>query len=96
MVNIEKIGDVTEINQLISIGKEKGYLTYEEVNNVLPSNLVAPEQIDDLMHLFGQYVLGRHTGPATGRGSRHAVPAYASATAWGPEEYSAHMARTKD
>jgi len=54
MVNIEKIGDVTEINQLISIGKEKGYLTYEEVNNVLPSNLVAPEQIDDLMHLFGE------------------------------------------
>ncbi len=54
MVNLEKIGDVTEINQLISIGKEKGYLTYEEVNNVLPSNLVAPEQIDDLMHLFGE------------------------------------------
>ena len=54
MVNIEKIGDVTEINQLFSIGKEKGYLTYEEVNNVLPSNLVAPEQIDDLMHLFGE------------------------------------------
>ena len=54
MVNIEKIGDMTEINQLISIGKEKGFLTYEEVNNVLPSNLVAPEQIDDLMHLFGE------------------------------------------
>jgi len=54
MVNIEKIGDMTEINQLISLGKEKGFLTYEEVNNVLPSNLVAPEQIDDLMHLFGE------------------------------------------
>ena len=54
MVNIEKISDMTEITQLISIGKEKGFLTYEEVNNVLPSNLVAPEQIDDLMHLFGE------------------------------------------
>ena len=40
MANVEKIADVTEINQLISLGKEKGYLTYEEVNNVLPSNLV--------------------------------------------------------
>jgi RNA polymerase primary sigma factor len=50
----EKIADATEINQLISLGKEKGYLTYEEVNDVLPSDMVAPEQIDDLMHLFGE------------------------------------------
>ena len=50
----EKIVDVSEINQLITLGKEKGYLTYEEVNDVLPSDVVAPEQIDDLMHLFGE------------------------------------------
>jgi len=54
MSNVEKIADVTEVNQLISLGKEKGYLTYEEVNDVLPANLVAPEQIDDLMHIFGE------------------------------------------
>ena len=54
MSSIEKIADVTEVNQLISLGKEKGYLTYEEVNGVLPANLVAPEQIDDLMHIFGE------------------------------------------
>ncbi len=54
MSNVEKIADVAEVNQLISLGKEKGYLTYEEVNDVLPANLVAPEQIDDLMHIFGE------------------------------------------
>ncbi|MFQ5451013.1 MAG: RNA polymerase sigma factor RpoD [Nitrospinaceae bacterium] len=54
MPNIEKLHNVIEINQLISQGKEKGYLTYEEVNDVLPSDLVTPEQIDDLMHLFGE------------------------------------------
>ncbi len=54
MSNADKIADVSEINQLITIGKEKGYLTYEEVNDVLPANLVAPDQIDDLMHLFGE------------------------------------------
>jgi RNA polymerase primary sigma factor len=54
MSNVEKIADVTEVNQLIALGKEKGYLTYEEVNDVLPANLVAPEQIDDLMHIFGE------------------------------------------
>ena len=54
MPNFERITDSKEINQLISLGKEKGYLTYEEVNDVLPSDVVAPEQIDDLMHLFGE------------------------------------------
>ena len=54
MSNSEKITDSSEINQLISLGKEKGYLTYEEVNDVLPSDVVAPEQIDDLMQLFGE------------------------------------------
>jgi len=54
MSNVEKIADVAEVNQLISLGKEKGFLTYEEVNDVLPANLVAPEQIDDLMHIFGE------------------------------------------
>ncbi len=54
MANADKIADVSEVNQLISLGKEKGYLTYEEVNDVLPANLVAPDQIDDLMHLFGE------------------------------------------
>ncbi|QPJ66679.1 MAG: RNA polymerase sigma factor RpoD [Candidatus Nitrohelix vancouverensis] len=54
MANDNKITEVAEINQLISQGKEKGYLTYEEVNDVLPANVVAPEQIDDLMHLFGE------------------------------------------
>ena len=54
MSNSEKITDSREINQLISLGKEKGYLTYEEVNDVLPSDVVAPKQIDDLMHLFGE------------------------------------------
>jgi len=54
MANMDKLTNVSEINQLISHGKEKGYLTYEEVNDVLPSDLVTPEQIDDLMHLFGE------------------------------------------
>ncbi len=54
MATMEKLTHVSEINQLISQGKEKGYLTYEEVNDVLPSDVVTPEQIDDLMALFGE------------------------------------------
>jgi RNA polymerase primary sigma factor len=39
-------------NQLIEMGKEKGFLTYEEVNSILPSEIVSPEQIDNLMIMF--------------------------------------------
>jgi RNA polymerase primary sigma factor len=44
----------TEVNRLISQGKEKGYLTSQEVNDVLPPDVVSPEQLDDLMLLFGE------------------------------------------
>ena len=54
MATMEKLTHVSEINQLISKGKEKGYLTYDEINDVLPSDVVTPDQIDDLMHLFGE------------------------------------------
>ncbi len=43
---------VTDVKQLIELGKEKGFLTYEEVNDVLPSNVTSPEAIDDIMVLF--------------------------------------------
>ena len=54
MATMEKLTHVSEINQLVSQGKEKGYLTYEEVNDVLPSDVVTPDQIDDLMALFSE------------------------------------------
>ncbi|MGE3537490.1 MAG: RNA polymerase sigma factor RpoD [Candidatus Tectimicrobiota bacterium] len=40
-----------EVKQLISLGKEKGYLTYEEVHDVLPPDVVSPDHIDALMTL---------------------------------------------
>jgi RNA polymerase primary sigma factor len=43
-----------EVKKLISQGKEKGYLTYQEVSDVLPSDGVSSEQLDDLMLLFGE------------------------------------------
>jgi RNA polymerase primary sigma factor len=43
-----------EVKKLISIGKEKGYLTYDEVNNSLPADMVSSEQISSLMSMFGE------------------------------------------
>ncbi len=45
---------VDEVKQLISLGKEKGYLTYEELNNVLPADIVSSDQLDNLMVMFGE------------------------------------------
>jgi len=45
---------IEEVKQLIDMGKEKGFLTYEEVNDLLPPDLVSSEQIDDVMSMFGE------------------------------------------
>jgi RNA polymerase primary sigma factor len=42
-----------EIRQLISIGKEKGYLLYDEVNELLPADITSSEDLDDLFSTFG-------------------------------------------
>jgi len=49
-----KRGKSSDMKMLISMGKEKGYLTYDEVNDILPPDVVSPEHIDDLMILFGE------------------------------------------
>jgi len=45
--------NMDEVKQLIDLGKEKGFLTYEEVNDLLPPDIVSSEQIDDVMSMFG-------------------------------------------
>ena len=42
-----------EVRQLISIGKEKGYLLYDEVNELLPSEITSSDELDDLFNTFG-------------------------------------------
>src|SRR2546428_11355748 len=41
------------LDKLISKGKQKGFLTYDEVNDALPSDLVSLDQLDDIMMMFG-------------------------------------------
>jgi RNA polymerase primary sigma factor len=42
-----------EVRQLIQVGKEKGYLLYDEVNEALPSEITSSEDLDDLFNAFG-------------------------------------------
>ena len=42
-----------EVRQLINIGKEKGYLLYDEVNEMLPAEITSSDELDDLFNTFG-------------------------------------------
>jgi RNA polymerase primary sigma factor len=41
-----------QVNKLITLGKEKGYLLYDEVNDLLPSDVHSAEDLDDLLSVF--------------------------------------------
>jgi len=42
-----------DIKKLIDAGKEKGYLTYNEVNDLIPNDLQSPDDLDDLLTTIG-------------------------------------------
>ena len=42
----------SQLKLLIAKGKEQGYLTYSEVNDHLPSDIVDPEQIEDIVNMI--------------------------------------------
>jgi RNA polymerase primary sigma factor len=42
-----------EVRQLIAIGKEKGYLLYDEINELLPAEITSSDELDDLFSAFG-------------------------------------------
>jgi len=52
-----------EIKKLIDTGKEKGYLTYSEVNDLLPHDIHSPEDIEDLLTTIGTQGIDVLEGP---------------------------------
>ena len=43
-----------EFKKLILLGEEKGFLTYDDVNDMLPPDVTSSDQIDDIIMLFGE------------------------------------------
>ena len=42
-----------QVRQLITIGMEKGYLLYDEVNELLPLEIASSDELDELFTAFG-------------------------------------------
>ncbi len=50
----------SQLKVLIALGKEQGYLTYSEVNDHLPDDIVDPEQIEDIVNMINDMGITVH------------------------------------
>ena len=51
-----KVGATTKkaIKKLLAKGKKQGYLSYDEINELLPADMLSPEQIDETLIMFDE------------------------------------------
>jgi len=49
-----------QLKDLIARGKEQGYLTYSEVNDHLPNDIIDPEQIEDIVNMINDMGITVH------------------------------------
>ncbi len=61
------------VRQLINTGKERGYLLYDEVNNMLPAKRQSREQIDDLLSTLERYGISIYEDVASAKAARAAA-----------------------
>jgi RNA polymerase primary sigma factor len=55
MAEVAKRKPISErLAQVIMMGRDKGRLTYDELNNLLPEDVASPEEIDELLTLLGK------------------------------------------
>ena len=64
-----------QVRQLINMGKERGYLLYDEVNDILPAEVHSSEEIDDLLSTFERYGIDIYEDVAAAKAARAALEA---------------------
>ena len=58
------------VKQLIAVGKERGYLLYDEVNDSLPAEVHSSEEIDDLLTTFERNGIEIYEDQASAKAAR--------------------------
>lgn len=67
-IDISEQGDIeTRISRLVELGKEKGYITMEEVNQALTGEVMTEEQVDEVVARFSEHDIDIIDQPATPR-----------------------------
>src|SRR3984957_269854 len=77
-----------QVRQLINMGKERGYLLYDEVNDILPAEVHSSEEIDDLLSTFERYGIDIYEDVAAAKVARAALEATETAEVEVKEEPS--------
>ena len=62
-----------QVRQLINMGKERGYLLYDEVNDILPAEVHSSEEIDDLLSTFERYGIDIYEDASAAKVARAAL-----------------------
>ena len=62
-----KNGDEVNLRRLITIGKDKGYITYQELNDDLSDEIISSEEIDDLLQMFEELNIKVVSEPVGGK-----------------------------
>ncbi len=75
-----------QVRQLINMGKERGYLLYDEVNDILPAEVHSSEEIDDLLSTFERYGIDIYEDVSTAKAARAAAEAAEAAETEPKEE----------
>src|SRR5512135_2728723 len=94
--------DTTERSKqkLISMGKQKGYVTYDEVNDAMPDEIVSSDQIDDWLSTLGDEGIEVVDGAGAGGGVKvptaRATPKVAEPAAFADGEESEEAAAESD
>ena len=57
---IDSNDEQSQLKRLIAKGKEQGFLTYHEVNDHLPDDIVDPEQIEDIINMINDMGITVH------------------------------------
>src|SRR2546425_12624628 len=70
-----------QVRQLINMGKERGYLLYDEVNDILPAEVHSSEEIDDLLSTFERYGIDIYEDVSSAKAARAAAEATESGEA---------------
>jgi RNA polymerase primary sigma factor len=78
-----------QVRRLIKMGKERGYLLYDEVNDILPADVQPSGEIDDLFSTFERYHIDIYEDASSARAARTAAEAAESTDTERKEEVTA-------
>ena len=75
-----------QVRQLIAIGKERGYLLYDEMNDILPPEVHSSEEIDEVLSAFERYGIGVYEDAISAETARDITEASDTGAAESKEE----------